>query len=90
MLLFLIGALRAVVEMLGLALLGLAAMSVLAGGRRHDNVIYRLFELVSRGPRRLIAALLPASTPPLVSGVLCFVALFAIWMGLALWRLTLA
>lgn len=90
MLLFLIGALRAVVEMLGLALLGLAAMSVLAGSRRHDNVIYRLFELVSRGPRRLIAALLPASTPPLVSGVLCFVVLFVIWMGLAWWRLTLA
>lgn len=89
MLLFLIGALRAIVEMLGLALLGLAAMSVLAGSRRHDNVIYRLFELVTRAPRRLVATCLPASTPPVVSGVLCFVVLFVIWMGLALLRLTL-
>ena len=89
MLLFLIGALRAVIEMLGLALLGQAAMSVLAGSRRHDNAIYRLFELVTRGPRRLVAALLPASTPPVVSGLLCFVLLFVLWVSLALWRLTL-
>lgn len=87
--LFLIGALRAIVEMLGLALLGLAAMSVLAGSRRHDNAIYRLFELLTRAPRRLVAAILPASTPAVVSGVLCFVLLFVIWIGLALWRLTL-
>jgi len=89
MLLFLIAALRAIVEMLGLALLGLAAMSVLAGSRRHTNPIYRLFELLTRAPRHLLAAILPTTTPPVVVGVLCFILLFVVWIGLALWRLTL-
>jgi hypothetical protein len=89
-LLFLIAALRAIVEMLGLALLGLAAMSVLAGSRRHSNPIYRLFELLTRAPRRLVGAILPATTPPLVTGVLCFILLFLLWIGLAVWRLTLS
>ncbi len=89
MLPFLISALRAIVEMLGLALLGLAAMAVLAGSQRQANPIYRLFELITRAPRRLVAAILPAGTPAVVSGVLCFVILFCLWVGLALWRLGL-
>lgn len=89
MLLFFIAALRAIVEMLGLALLGLAAMSVLAGSRRHSNPIYRLFELLTRAPRRLVGAILPATTPPFVIGLLCFILLFVVWIGLALWRFAL-
>ena len=89
MLLFFIAALRAIVEMLGLALLGLAAMSVLAGSRRQSNPIYRLFELLTRAPRRLVGAILPAKTPPFVVGVLCFILLFVVWIGLALWRFAL-
>lgn len=90
MLLFLIGALRAVIEMLGLSLLGLAAMALLAGERRQENVIYRLFELLTRAPRRLVASLLPGRERPLLAGVLCFCALFAAWILLAAWRLKLA
>lgn len=90
MLLFLIAALRAVLEMLGLCLLGMAAMALLAGKRRQENAIYRLFELITRAPRQLVARLLPGRERPLLAGVLCFCALFAAWILLAAWRLTLA
>lgn len=90
MLPFLIGALRAVIEMLGLSLLGMAAMALLAGERRQSNPIFRLFELITRAPRRLMAALMPGRERPLLAGVLCFCALFAAWMLLAAWRLRLA
>jgi len=89
-LLFLIAALRAVVEMLGLSLLALGMMAVLAGERRFDNPIYRLFELVTRGPRRLVGRLMPGGTRPLLTGVVCFLLLFVAWIGLAAWRLGLA
>lgn len=59
MLPFAIGALRAIVEMLGLCLLGMGAMALLAGAGRQGNPVYRLFELITRAPRQLVARLLP-------------------------------
>ncbi len=90
MLLFLIAALRAIVEMLCLSLLALGAMAVLAGERRRENPIYRLFELVTRGPRRVVGGLIPGHARPVLSGVLCFLLLFVVWIALAAWRLSLA
>ncbi|WP_139326307.1 hypothetical protein [Azonexus hydrophilus] len=89
MLLFLISALRAIVEMLGLSLIGLALMAVFAGNRRDSNPIYRLFALITRAPRRLAGSLLPGRERPVLAGVLCFVLLFLLWIGLALWRTAL-
>lgn len=89
MLLFLISALRAIVEMLGLSLIGLALMAVFAGNRRDSNPIYRLFALITRAPRRLAGSLLPKRERPVLAGVLCFVLLFLLWIGLALWRTAL-
>lgn len=90
MLLFLISALRAIVEMLGLCLIGLALMAVFAGNRRDSNPIYRLFALITRAPRRLAGSLLPGRRErPVLAGVLCFVLLFMLWIGLALWRTAL-
>ena len=90
MLLFLISALRAIVEMLGLSLIGLALMAVFAGNRRDSNPIYRLFALITRAPRRLAGSLLPGRRErPVLAGVLCFVLLFLLWIGLAIWRIAL-
>ena len=89
MLVFLISALRSIIEMLGLALIGLAVMYVLAGSQRDKNPIYQLFQLLTRAPRRLAAAMLPEKTRPGLSGLFCFILLFALWVGLALWRTTL-
>ena len=62
MILFAISALRAVVEMLAMCLLAQGVLYLLAGQRRADNPIYRLFALLTHPPRRLVASLLPART----------------------------
>lgn len=48
MLYFLLSALRAIVEMLGLCLLAQGALHVLAGQGRLENPLYRFFALLSQ------------------------------------------
>ena len=47
--LFIVSLLRALVEVALLALLGQGLLALLAGARRHDNFVYRLF-LIITGP----------------------------------------
>lgn len=82
---FLISALRAVIEMLALCLLGQAVLHVLAGRRREENGIYQLFALITRAPRRFVAAILPGFSAKAV-GVACFLLLLLLWLGLAFIR----
>ena len=83
MLLFLIGALRAIVEMLGLCLIGQGVLHLLAGRRREQNAIYRIFDLLTSPPRKLTAKLLPTATSGKAVGMLTFLLLFILWIGLA-------
>lgn len=83
---FLLGAMRAIVEMLGLCLIGQGALALLAGRSRHSNPIYRLFALITRQPRALLAIWLPKNCSENVIGVLCFLSLFLLWLGLAFVR----
>lgn len=85
--LFVLSALRAVVEMLGLCLLGQAALALLAGRSRLGNPIYRLFALITRAPRRLCGKLLPGTRRPWLEGELCFLLLLLAWIALAVGRL---
>jgi hypothetical protein len=62
MLLFLIGALRAIVEMLGLCCLAQGFLYLLTGQKRASNPIYQLFALITQAPRRLVAFLLPGAS----------------------------
>lgn len=84
--LFVISAMRALVEMLGLCLLAQGLLYLLAGQRRAGNAIYRFFALLTDPPRRLVARLLPAKTGAMTVGVISFVLLFLLWIGLALAR----
>lgn len=86
---FLLGALRAIVEMLGLSLLALGFLHLIAGSRREGNPIYQLFALITRLPLRVTAALLPAACPSWLVGLICFLLLFLLWIGLALTRVFL-
>jgi hypothetical protein len=86
MTLFLIGALRAIVEMIGLCLLAQGGLYLLAGQKRAGNPIYQLFSLLTRPPRQLLARLLPAGASAVTVGIACFVLLFLLWIGLALIR----
>jgi len=83
---FLIAALRAIVEMLGLSLLALGFLHVISGSRREGNPIYQLFALITRLPLRLVARLLPTGSPSWLVGMLCFMVLLTFWIGLALLR----
>ena len=88
-LVFCLSAVRAIVEMLGLALLAQGVLALLAGSARNTNPIYQLFALISRRPRHLCGKLLPGARRPWREGVLCFALLAVVWIALAGWRLTL-
>jgi len=84
--LFLLGALRAIVEMLGLCLLAQVILYLLAGPRRANNAIYQLFALITRQPRRLVARMLPAHATSKTVAIATFFLLLCLWIGLALAR----
>jgi hypothetical protein len=86
MILFVISALRALVEMLALCLLAQGVLYLLAGQRRAGNPIYRFFALLTDPPRQLVAKLLPARVGGAMVGAITFVLLFVLWIGLALAR----
>ena len=86
MLLFVIGAVRAIVEMLGLCLIAQGALYLLAGQGRAANPIYHLFSVITAPPRKLLRRLLPAGTTATTSGIVCFALLFLLWAGLAVLR----
>lgn len=88
-LVFCLSVLRAIVEMLGLALLAQGALALLAGSARNTNPIYQLFALITRRPRHLCGKLLPGARRPWWEGALCFALLAMIWIALAAWRLAL-
>ena len=86
MLSFLIGALRAIVEMLGLCLIGQAALYVLVGQSRQKNPIYQLFALITGGPRRFVGYFLPKTMSPPAVAATTFLVLLFLWLGLAFLR----
>lgn len=83
---FLISAARATVEMLGLCMLGQGMLYLIAGSGRSNNRIYQLFDLITRPPRQLVAKLMPGVPSAVAVGVLTFVILLLLWIGLALAR----
>lgn len=83
---FALSALRALVEMLALCLLAQGVLYLLAGRGRAGNPIYRFFVLLTDPPRQLVASLLPRRVGALTVGVITFVLLFVLWIGLALAR----
>ncbi len=84
--LFAISAMRAVVEMLLLCLVGQGVLALVAGRKRTGNPVYRLFALITRGPNALVACLLPAGTRSLTVGLLTGDVLFFLWLTLAILR----
>ncbi len=86
MLLFTISALRAVIEMLGLCLVGQGVLAVISGKKRTGNPIYQLFCLITGFPRHLVAAFLPAQTSTAKISMLTALMLFVMWIILAIFR----
>jgi len=88
-LIFLISALRSVIEMLGLCLLGQATLYIFSGENRRKNPIYQFFSLLTRGPRHIAAQLLPGNPSAGLVAAICFLLLFILWIALAWLRKSL-
>lgn len=79
---FLITVARALIEVAGWALLGRGLLALLAGSRRHDNLVYQIFEIVTRPVVRLVRRITPRV---IVDAHVPFVAfLLLVWLWLAL------
>jgi hypothetical protein len=83
---FLISALRAIVELLGLCLAGQGILYVIAGRQRTGNRIYQLLELITKAPRQIVGLILPRSASGAVIGFSSFAILLILWLGLAFVR----
>lgn len=81
--LFILGVLRALVEVAMLALLGQGAVALLSGARRQTNPIYQLFAIVTKPVIRAVRFITPK---PVIDKHVPFVAfflLFWLWIFLA-------
>ncbi|MBU3695791.1 hypothetical protein [Dechloromonas sp.] len=85
-LLFAISAMRAIVEMLLLCLMGQGVLALLAGNKRDGNPVYRLFSLITQGPRAIVARLLPDGTRKSTITMLTGTSLLFLWITLAILR----
>lgn len=83
---FALSALRAVVEMIGLCLLGQGLLGVIGRGGRDRNPIYRLFALITTPPCDLVRAVAPSFVPDRAIPALTFFILVFFWMTLAFLR----
>ncbi len=81
--LFIVGALRAVVEVALLALLGQGLVGFLAGASRRKNPIYALFSIIVRPPVRLMRCIAPQAIIDRHLPYLTFFVLFWLWILLA-------
>lgn len=80
---FLIGALRAVIELIGLCLLGQGILFLIAGTGSGRNPIYRFFDIVTTPPRQLVRCMMPSMVPDRIIPALTFLLVFFFWIGLA-------
>jgi uncharacterized protein YggT (Ycf19 family) len=81
--LLILGALRALVEVAMLFLIGQGLLALLAGSRRHTNTIYTVFVIVTGPVLKIVRKIAP---PQIIDKHLPFVAfflLFWLWIGLA-------
>lgn len=81
--LFLLSALRALIEVALLALLGQGAVALLAGARRQANPVYRLFAIVTRPALRLARLIAPKAVIDKHLPLVAFFLLFWLWIFLA-------
>jgi len=82
-LIFILGALRAIVEVAGLCLLGQGILHHLAGSAREGNAIYKLFRLVASPAVSVVRRLGGHKLAPGRLSLLTFCLLFCLWLLLA-------
>lgn len=81
-----ISALRALIELAMLCLIGQGVLALLAGRGRHQNPVYLLLALLTKPPRQLCVLVFPQVRSGRGQGILCLTLLFVFWIGLAFFR----
>ena len=81
--LFLVSALRTLVEVAGYSLLGQGILALLAGQRRHDNLFYKILETITRPVVRAVRYVTPRLVIDAHIPFLAFFLLFWLWIALA-------
>jgi len=81
--LFFLGVLRALVEVAMLFLLGQGLLALLAGRRRDDNTIYKLFLIVTSPVLKAARKITPRQIIDRHLPFVAFAVLFWIWIALA-------
>jgi uncharacterized protein YggT (Ycf19 family) len=84
--LLLIGVLRALVEVAGVFLLGQGLLALLAGSRRHNNTVYKLFLIITNPVVKIVRKITPRVIIDQHLPVVAFFLLFWLWLALAYWR----
>lgn len=84
--LFMIGVLRALVEVAMLFLLGQGLLALLAGSRRHNNTMYKLFLIVTAPVVKVVRKITPRQIIDRHVPVVAFFLLFWLWLALAYWK----
>ena len=79
-----VGALRALIEVAGYALLGQGLLALLAGEQRHANLFYTILQTVTAPVIRLARLLTPRFVADSRVPILAFFLLFSLWIALAL------
>ena len=81
--LLIIGVLRALVEVSMLFLLGQGLLALLAGSRRHDNIMYKLFVIVTAPVLKAMRKVTPRQIIDKHLPFIAFAVLFWLWIALA-------
>jgi hypothetical protein len=77
---FLLVIVKAVVEIAGMALLGQFIVGLLAWGKRQENFVYRLFEIITRPFTRLTRLVTPRFVVDQHIPLATFLLLFFVWV----------
>lgn len=81
--LLILGVLRALVEVSMLFLLGQGLLALLAGSRRHDNTMYRLFLIITGPVVKAMRRVTPRQIIDKHVPFIAFAVLFWLWIALA-------
>jgi len=82
--LFIVTALRALVEVAGVAMLGQGLLYLFAGRRRTENFVYQLFSILTRPVFRATRAISPRMVRDDHIPVAAFFLVLWLWIGLAI------
>lgn len=80
--LLIVTSLKALVEVAGMALIGQALIGILAGKRKQDNFVYRIFLVVTSPIYKLARLISPRFIADAHMGLVGFFIVFWLWIAL--------